>query len=108
MQAPQCTVWTLRACKLSTEFRNCLQKYGGQHKVLTKSRWQQLQRNAAPPLADGPMADPPLWPCQEACLAACAKGARVIEMACGTGKTRVIRELAAKHSGQAGSRVVAA
>eukprot|EP00439_Symbiodinium_sp_Y106_P064170 s450_g10.t1 len=99
-QAPQCTVWTLRACKLSTEFRNCLQKYGGQHKVFTKSRWQQLQRNAAPPLADGPVADPSLWPCQEACLQACAKGARVIEMACGTGKTRVIRELAAKHSGQ--------
>ncbi|CAE7252868.1 unnamed protein product [Symbiodinium sp. CCMP2592] len=99
-QAPKCTVWTLRDCKLSTEFRKCLRKYDGQHKILTKSRRQKLQRNDAAPLADGPVSDPPLWPCQEACLEACATGARVIEMACGTGKTRVIRELVAKHTGK--------
>ena len=52
------------------------------------------------------MPDPPLRPCQEACLEACAEGARVIEMACGTGKTRVIRELAAKVPGKAGSENV--
>ena len=49
------------------------------------------------------LSDPPLRPCQVACLEACAKGARVVEMACGTGKTRVIRELVAKVSGKAGS-----
>ena len=37
--------------------------------------------------------DLPLRPCQTDCLKACAKGARIIEMACGTGKTRVIKEL---------------
>ena len=36
----------------------------------------------------------------QACLEACANGARVIQMACGTGKTRVIQELARNVSGQ--------
>ena len=44
--------------------------------------------------------DPPLRPCQRECLEACAKGARVIEMACGTGKTRVMKELARNISGR--------
>ncbi|CAE8592070.1 unnamed protein product, partial [Polarella glacialis] len=42
----------------------------------------------------------PLRPCQKACLEACANGARVIEMACGSGKTRVMRELADSAIGQ--------
>ena len=41
-----------------------------------------------------------LRPCQRDCLDACAKGARVLEMACGTGKTRVIQELASNVSGR--------
>ena len=45
-------------------------------------------------------ADAPLRRCQRDCLAACAKGARVIEMACGTGKTRVIKELVGNISGR--------
>ena len=44
--------------------------------------------------------DPPLRPCQVDCLGACGKGARIIEMACGTGKTRVIKELAGNVSGR--------
>ena len=44
--------------------------------------------------------DPPLRKCQQDCLEACAKGARKIEMACGTGKTRVMKELAANVSGR--------
>ncbi|CAJ1331644.1 unnamed protein product [Effrenium voratum] len=44
--------------------------------------------------------DPPLRPCQRACLEECAKGARVIEMACGTGKTRVIKEWVCNISGR--------
>ena len=44
--------------------------------------------------------DPILRPCQTDCLKACAKGARIIEMACGTGKTRVIKELVRNISGK--------
>ena len=42
----------------------------------------------------------PLRPCQTDCLTACAKGAQIIEMACGTGKTRVIKELVRNISGR--------
>jgi superfamily II DNA or RNA helicase len=38
--------------------------------------------------------------CQRDCLDACAKGARVVEMACGTGKTQVIKELVSNVSGR--------
>ena len=44
--------------------------------------------------------DPVLRPCQNEGLKACAKGARVIEMACGTGKTRVMKELVKNISGR--------
>ena len=44
--------------------------------------------------------DPPLRPCQLDCVDACGKGARIIEMACGTGKTLVIKELVANVSGR--------
>ena len=67
---------------------------------MTKQSLGQLCRNHSSVLASG-LSDPPLRRCQEACLEACAKGARVIEMACGTGKTRVIRDLVAKQKGQA-------
>ena len=51
--------------------------------------------------------DPLLRPCQVDCLYACGKGARIIEMACGTGKTRVIKELVANVSGRV-SRLISA
>ena len=44
--------------------------------------------------------DPPLRQCQKDCLEACAKGARKIEMACGTGKMRVMKELVSNVSGR--------
>ena len=44
--------------------------------------------------------DPPLRQCQKDCLEACAKGARKIEMACGTGKTLVMKELVSNVSGR--------
>ena len=50
--------------------------------------------------ADGTGDVPPLRQCQRDCLDACAKGARVLEMACGTGKTRVIQELVSNVSGR--------
>eukprot|EP00438_Fugacium_kawagutii_P022259 Skav227701 [mRNA] locus=scaffold1635:78713:83912:+ [translate_table: standard] len=53
-----------------------------------------------PSSADDNGSDPPLRQCQLDCLAACAQGARVIEMACGSGKTRVIKELVSNTSGR--------
>ena len=53
-----------------------------------------------PSPADGTGGVPPLRQCQRDCLDACAKGARVLEMACGTGKTRVIQELVSNVSGR--------
>ena len=58
--------------------------------------------SAAAPSADAENDDmqPPLRQCQRDCLEACAKGARIVEMACGTGKTRVIQELVSNISGR--------
>ena len=85
-----------------------LRHYGGQRKIVTKKSLRQLCHDAVSsltcghtPTGSGHLPDPPLRPCQVACLEACAKGARVIEMACGAGKTRIIRELAAKQTGKA-------
>ena len=50
---------------------------------------------------DATRSDPTLRKCQQDCLEACAKGARKIEMACGTGKTRVMKELVSNVSGKA-------
>ncbi|CAE8689547.1 unnamed protein product, partial [Polarella glacialis] len=44
--------------------------------------------------------------CQIDCLEACAQGARVIEMACGSGKTQVMRELADKCLAEGRGRVL--
>ena len=57
-------------------------------------------RAAAPSAVAENGMQPPLRQCQRDCLAACAKGARIIEMACGTGKTRVIQELVSNISGR--------
>jgi len=60
-----------------------------------------LQAKLIRPIADGDSnGDPQLRQCQKDCLEACAKGARVIEMACGTGKTRVMKELVGNVSGK--------
>ncbi|CAE7240286.1 unnamed protein product [Symbiodinium microadriaticum] len=106
-EAPCCTLWTDRGCDVSADSQRWLKEYGGQRKILTKKRLGQLccDAAAASVLTSGQalaeeLSDPPLRPCQEACLEACANGARVIEMACGTGKTRVIRELTTKQTGK--------
>eukprot|EP00439_Symbiodinium_sp_Y106_P079113 s585_g17.t2 len=105
-QAPRCTLWTDRGCKVSADLQRWLREYGSQRKILTKKRLHQLCCDDVTSVLTSGQAtgdhlpDPRLRPCQEACLEACAEGARVIEMACGTGKTRVIRELAAKVPGK--------
>ncbi|CAE8619268.1 unnamed protein product, partial [Polarella glacialis] len=50
--------------------------------------------------SSGSDALPPLWPCQVECLKACQNGVRVIEMACSSGKTRVMYELSLAASGK--------
>ncbi|OLP82821.1 putative helicase [Symbiodinium microadriaticum] len=98
-KAAQCTLWTIRGCKIASDSQKWLQKYGGQHQILTKKYLRKLQQGAdAASDQLSSASEPPLWPCLEAC----AQGARVIEMACGTGKTRVIRELAVRPRGKAG------
>ncbi|CAE7249236.1 unnamed protein product [Symbiodinium sp. CCMP2456] len=106
-EAPCCTLWTLKGCAISADSQKWLRDYGGQRKIMTKKSLRQLcpdevssPTSGHAPTGSGHLPDPPLRPCQEACLEACAKGARVIEMACGTGKTRIIRELAAKQPGK--------
>ena len=104
-QDAECTLWTLRGCKIFADSKSWLRKFGGQHKILTKKCLSQVCQEASSALMSGkvhggPASDLPLRKCQEACLEACLKGARVIEMACGTGKTRVMRELAEKQSGK--------
>lgn len=56
----------------------------------------RLQAKWNDPVAESDNDDPPLRQCQKDCLEACATGARVIEMACGTGKTRIMKELVGK------------
>ncbi|CAE7218414.1 unnamed protein product [Symbiodinium sp. CCMP2592] len=104
-KAPQCTLWTFRGCKITSASKKWLRNYGCQHQILAKRSLRKLQQGAgassqAPLSGQALPFAPPLRPCQEECLVACAKGARVIEMACGTGKTRVIRELVAKEAGK--------
>ena len=105
-QAPQCQLWTLHGCKISPDSKKWLRRSGCKRAILTKKRLEKLCQDAtsslATPVRDGAAPDPPLRPCQRGCLEACAKGARVIEMACGTGKTRMIKELAAKQKGKVG------
>ena len=60
----------------------------------------RLSAAAPSAVADNDGMQPPLRQCQRDCLDACGKGARVIEMACGTGKTRVIQELVSNVSGR--------
>ena len=59
----------------------------------------RLGESKAPPPEDC-TGDPSLRSCQTDCLSECVKGARIIEMACGTGKTRVIKELVNNISGK--------
>jgi hypothetical protein len=67
---------------------------------ILQSTGARLSAAAPSPVAANDGMQPPLRQCQRDCLEACAKGARTIEMACGTGKTRVIQELASNISGR--------
>ena len=114
VQAPHCTLWTLNDRNVPSDSHKWLDQYGGQQKILTQKSLHQLRQGASSnfssggaPTSESQVSDPPLRPCQEACLEACAKGARIVEMACGTGKTRVIREMVAKQTGKAAPHRIA-
>ena len=70
---------------------------------MSKGAVQQLLINVSKSVAEvaeKAASEHPLRPCQTACLQACAEGARVLELACGTGKTRIMWELARNMSGK--------
>ena len=72
------------------------------HHALGKRKLQNLSAaRAAAEVSAEPGTFLELRTCQKACLKACAQGARMLELACGTGKTRIIHELAASTSGRA-------
>ncbi|CAE7246874.1 irc3 [Symbiodinium sp. CCMP2456] len=85
---------TCGSCQLTEESERWLRRYGAVKKPLTKQALWRYAREQRRDINLEHSADLPLRPCQEACLNACAKGARVVELACGTGKTRIMRELA--------------
>ena len=66
---------------------------------ILQSTGARLSAAAPSAVAENGM-QPPLRQCQRDCLDACAKGARIVEMACGTGKTRVVKELVSNVSGR--------
>ncbi|CAE7911379.1 irc3 [Symbiodinium necroappetens] len=103
-KADELVLVTRWGTKLSSESKKWLRLYNAKHEVISKSEIQRQSAagNPAPSCEADAAASrsPPLRPCQQACLEACATGARVIQMACGTGKTRVIRELAQNVSGK--------
>ena len=86
-------------CNVTADSRRWLQLYGARRKTVHQRALQQDLEDENTSDVDPP-ADPPLRSCQRACLEACAGGARVVEMACGTGKTRIMRELAQNTSGK--------
>ncbi|CAJ1452423.1 unnamed protein product [Effrenium voratum] len=104
--------WVYKAsdCMLVTNSTKLLSPQSTTWLRRSKARRRTMSVTAAPrPLRSGAStaasdscnaADAPLRRCQRDCLEACAKGARVIEMACGTGKTRVIKELVGSISGR--------
>ncbi|CAE7249271.1 irc3 [Symbiodinium microadriaticum] len=103
-KADELVLVTRWGTKLSSESKKWLRLYNAKHEVISKNEIQrQSATGSRTPHSQADAAasgSPPLRPCQQACLEACANGARVIQMACGTGKTRVIRELAQNVSGK--------
>ncbi|CAE6933399.1 irc3 [Symbiodinium sp. CCMP2456] len=97
-------VVTTKGCKLGANSKRWLGQYSAQAKAFSKSWLRRLLKTASSkdPAAESPcqLIVPPLRRCQMDCLEACAQGARNVELACGTGKTRIIHELAMKASGR--------
>ncbi|CAE8603715.1 unnamed protein product, partial [Polarella glacialis] len=101
---------------LTADGARLLQLAGGEVIVLSDSQIDQLVSSRNDDEEDvsddnfalnaDAVARPVLRQCQVACLEACAEGARFIEMACGSGKTQVMRELADRCLGEGRGRVL--
>ena len=103
LEADEPLLITTESFNVDEDSRRWLQKYMAKIKRLS----QRKINEAGETISSGrraekaPETGPSLRPCQQACLDACAKGVRVVEMACGTGKTQIMRELAETVSGKA-------
>ncbi|CAK0861291.1 unnamed protein product [Prorocentrum cordatum] len=89
--------------RLTSDAATVIESVGVRHDVLSSSFVDELLSSAVaalrPPQRDC-LAAASLRPCQRDCIRACKAGARIIEMACGTGKTLVMRRLADNASGR--------
>eukprot|EP00438_Fugacium_kawagutii_P029161 Skav216180 [mRNA] locus=scaffold2249:124226:133669:+ [translate_table: standard] len=93
-KAAKCILVTSSLRFAEKDSRAWLATSGAALQAITPRAIERLQAKHAGPCDEGNNEDdPPLRDCQRDCLEACAKGARVIEMACGTGKTRIMKEL---------------
>eukprot|EP00438_Fugacium_kawagutii_P029158 Skav216177 [mRNA] locus=scaffold2249:92061:98256:+ [translate_table: standard] len=100
--AQKCTVVT-NSHRLPKKVQAWLRNSNAEHRVITANVMKRLAGADPSSAADrdgGQQQLQPLRQCQLDCLEACARGARVIEMACGSGKTRVIKELVTNTSGR--------
>ncbi|CAJ1346014.1 unnamed protein product [Effrenium voratum] len=101
-KASDCVMVTSSPDVLSKQSQKWLRRSKAKRQSLSFTAPRRSRRLSRKPSKDlqADSSDPPLRPCQQECLEACAKGARVIEMACGTGKTRVMKELVRNISGR--------
>ncbi|CAE8623083.1 unnamed protein product [Polarella glacialis] len=102
-QAKDLILLTSNSSKLTQKSVELLRDAGAHHYTITQRAIKKLA-NAKSILesssASNAEDNSALRSCQDACLRACHNGSRVIEMACGSGKTRVMRELANKADGK--------
>ncbi|CAJ1419462.1 unnamed protein product [Effrenium voratum] len=101
-KASDCVMVTSSPDVLSKQSQKWLRRSKAKRQTLSFTAPRRSRRLSRKPskVLQADSSDPPLRPCQRECLEACAKGARVIEMACGTGKTRVMKELVRNISGR--------
>ncbi|CAE8720533.1 unnamed protein product [Polarella glacialis] len=97
-KASQFIVVTSNTSKLTQSSSDLLREKGASHQIVLDEDIKQLAEIATAQasltqslsLGGGVSAQASLRECQVACLKACEDGARIIEMACGSGKTRVL------------------
>ncbi|CAK0802363.1 unnamed protein product [Prorocentrum cordatum] len=102
-RASEIILATSETSRLTSDAATVIETVGVRHDVLSGSCIDELLASteaALPPPQRDCLATASLRPCQRDCIRACRAGARIIEMACGTGKTLVMRRLADKASGR--------
>ncbi|CAE8737984.1 unnamed protein product, partial [Polarella glacialis] len=99
--ASSCVLVTSNTSKITSSTLQQLRRYNADHQALTDEDIEKLSVSGPVTTKDEVSSElPPLRACQHACLQACEQGARIIEMACGSGKTRIMRELADRAKGK--------